>query len=87
MSFYVISIVLFLIGLYAVVIKKDLYRILFGIILMEFSADLFLGMLGERGGATALIGLSMVVIFIALVYRIRETFGTFDIAKIRELKG
>jgi len=84
---YIFAIALFLVGLYAVALKKDLVRILFGIIIMEYSADLLLGSFGERSGATALVGLAVVILFIALAVRLRDQFGTVNITKIRELKG
>lgn len=79
--------ILFLIGLYAVMVKKDLVKILLGIILIEFSAEIYLVLLGEKMGSTVLIEMAVAILLIAIVARIYDRFETMDVTRIRELKG
>jgi len=79
--------ILFLIGLYAVMVKKDLVKILLGIILIQFSAEIYLVLLGEKMGSTVLIEMAVAILLIAIVARIYDRFETMDVTRIRELKG
>jgi multisubunit Na+/H+ antiporter MnhC subunit len=78
---------LFLVGLYAVVKKRNLARMIIGIVVMELSADLFLSVVGERSGIITLAGVGAVVLLAMLVSMLHEKAGTLDITKIKELKG
>ncbi len=103
---------LFLIGVYCVAVKKNLIKIIMGLVIMEYSVNLFLGTLGFRSGgidpiiagdpagkifvdplpqAMALIimltGLATTVLMVAIAIRLYDRFGTFDITKMRKLKG
>lgn len=53
MTIYGLCLVLFLIGLYGVVTKKNVVKIVISLIIMECSVNLFLVMLGFRGGGKA----------------------------------
>jgi multicomponent Na+:H+ antiporter subunit C len=50
---YAICFLLFMIGLYCAVVKKNMVKIVIGIMIMEYAANLFLIMLGYRFGSVA----------------------------------
>ncbi len=117
---YGLCILLFLIGLYAVVTKHNLIKIVIGFIIMENAVNLFLIMLGYRMGGKApilwqdaagkadiaafanasvdplpqalvltsiVISLGVTALMVAICLRVYQRYGTFDISKIRRLKG
>ena len=51
--FYVLSIVLFLIGLYGVLVKRNLIKIVLGLSIMEYAINLFLAGIGYRKDGVA----------------------------------
>ena len=53
MIFYVLSALLFLIGLYGVLVKRNLIKIIIGLCIMEYAVNLFLVVIGYRWGGTA----------------------------------
>jgi multicomponent Na+:H+ antiporter subunit C len=53
MILYILTVFLFLIGLYGVVAKRNLIKIVIGIALMEYSVNLFLILVGYVKGGTA----------------------------------
>jgi len=113
---YVLALAVVGVGLYAVTCKKNLIKIIVGIIVLDYGANLFLLLTGYRRGGIApiltpdmsktefaarsvdpvpqaliltsiVIGLGLVALMAALAIRIHEKYGTFDISKIRRLKG
>ena len=99
-------------GLYCVLRKRNIIKIIVGIGIMEYAANLFFVLIGyrERGRSpifatdqviqnmvdplpqavvlTAIvIGLSVMLLLVAVAIRIYERYGTFDITKIDKLKG
>jgi multicomponent Na+:H+ antiporter subunit C len=50
---YALCFLLFMIGLYCAVVKKNMVKIVIGIMIMEYAVNLFLIMLGYRGGGQA----------------------------------
>lgn len=50
---YALCFLLFVIGLYCTVAKKNLVKIVIGIVIMEYAVNLFLIMLGYRSGGVA----------------------------------
>jgi multisubunit Na+/H+ antiporter MnhC subunit len=101
-----------LIGLYGVLVKKNLIKIIIGLSIMEYALFLFFAVIGYREGGTApiitkgfekavfvdplpqalvltaiVIGLAITALLVSLAVRIYEKYGTFDIRKIRRLKG
>ncbi|MHC4640976.1 MAG: sodium:proton antiporter [Planctomycetota bacterium] len=50
---YALCFLLFMIGLYCAVVKKNMVKIVIGILIMEYAVNLFLIMLGYRSGGTA----------------------------------
>ncbi|UCG57322.1 MAG: NADH-quinone oxidoreductase subunit K [Phycisphaerales bacterium] len=56
---YALCFLLFMIGLYCVVVKKNMVKIVIGILVMEYAVNLFLIMLGYRmGGVAPIVGQS-----------------------------
>lgn len=50
---FALCFLLFVIGLYCVLVKKNLVKIVLGIVIMEYAVNLFLIMLGYRNGGEA----------------------------------
>jgi len=50
---YALCLVLFLIGLYGVACKKNIVKMILGIVIMEYGINLFIVLLGWRRGALA----------------------------------
>ena len=120
---YALCFLLFIIGLYCAVVKKNMVKIVIGIMIMEYAVNLFLIMLGYRFGGSApivdagqlepglgkvtagflntsvdplpqalvltaiVISLGSLALMISICIRTYEKYGTFDITKIRRLKG
>jgi len=113
---YVLCFVLFAVGLYGVIGKRNLVKIILGFMILDYSINLFLILIGykKRGIApivskgtdfkefvskavdplpqalvltSIVIGLAITALMVAIAIRIYERFGTFDITKIKKLKG
>jgi multicomponent Na+:H+ antiporter subunit C len=112
MSLYFMCFVLFCVGLYCLLRKRNIIKIIIGLVIIEYSVNLFLVLVGYRlhGRApilardqeilnmvdplpqamvltTIVIGLALTFLLVALAVRIYEKYGTFDITKIRRLRG
>ncbi|MFH1458415.1 MAG: sodium:proton antiporter [Candidatus Omnitrophota bacterium] len=112
MIIYLLCLVLFCIGLYGVLRKRNLIKIIIGIGIIEYSMNLFFVLLGYRTNGRApidaqdqkilnmvdplpqalvltsiVIGLGVMALIISIAVRIYEKYGTFDITKIKRLKG
>ena len=109
---YLLCLVLFSIGLYCVLRKRNLIKIIIGIGIMEYALNLFFILIGYRTqgrspiyssdqvvanmvdpmaqsivSTAIVIGLSMTLLLVVIAIRIYERYGTFDITKIKKLKG
>ena len=120
---YALCFLLFMIGLYCAVTKKNMVKIVIGILVMEYAVNLFLIMLGYRMNGVApivgvdafnpetgqilasfinssvdplpqalvltsiVISLGSLALMISLCIKIYGKYGTFDITKIRRLRG
>lgn len=114
---YFLCIVLFVIGIYAIVAKKNLIKIVVGLLIIEYAVNLFLVLLCYRTQGlpplltdksmstgdflkhavdplpqaliltSIVIGLGVLALTVALVIRLYDKYGTFDITKIKNLKG
>ena len=109
---YLLCLVLFSIGLYCVLVKRNLIKIIIGLIIMEYAVNLAFILFGYRLGGRApilaqdqiiknmvdplpqalvltaiVIGLATTALIIAIAVRIYDRYKTFDITKIRRLKG
>jgi len=112
MTVYLLSIVLFSIGLYCVLRKRNVIKIIIGVIIMEYAVNLFFILIAYREGGRApiyapdqtivnmvdalpqalvltaiVIGLATTALLAAIAMRIYQKYQTFDITKIRELRG
>jgi len=112
MTLYLLCLILFCIGLYGVLRKRNLVKIIIGLGIVEYSMNLFFILLGYRFGGRApidaqnqnilnmvdplpqalvltsiVIGLGVTALVISIAVRIYEKYGTFDITKIKRLKG
>lgn len=112
MSLYLLCLVLFCVGLYGVLRKRNLVKIIVSLGIMEYSMNLFFVLLGYRFHGRApidaqnqtilnmvdplpqalvltsiVIGLGVTALVISIAIRIYEKYGTFDITKIKRLKG
>ena len=112
MILYLLCLALFCIGLYGVLRKRNLVKIIIGLGIIEYSMNLFFVLLGYRFHGRApidaqdqnilnmvdplpqamaitvmLTGLATTVLMVAIAIRLYDRFGTFDITKIRKLKG
>ncbi|MFC1809490.1 sodium:proton antiporter [Candidatus Omnitrophota bacterium] len=109
---YFLCLVLFCVGLYCVLRKRNIIKIIVGIIIAEYAVNLFFILVSYRKHGRAplflknaeivnmvdplpqalvltaiVIGLASTALLVAIAMRIYEKYGTFDITKIRELKG
>jgi len=109
---YLLPIILFLVGLFGVLVKRNLIKIIISVSIMDYALFLFLAMIGYRSEAmppievkeieyvkfvdplpqalvlTAIvIGLATTALLVGIAIRIYQKYGTFDIEKIRRLKG
>lgn len=112
MSIYFLCLVLFCIGLYCVLRKRNLIKIIIGLGIIEYAVNLFFVLVGYRfqGRSPILakeqailnmvdpipqalvltaivIGLAVTALVVAIAVRIYERYGTFDITRIRSLRG
>lgn len=112
MIIFISCILLFLIGLYAIVTKRNLIKIAIGFAFIEYAVNLLFALVGFKRGALApiitridaphnfvdpipqalvltaiVIALGTTALMLAIILRIHNRYKTFDIAKIRKLKG
>ncbi|MFA5275279.1 MAG: sodium:proton antiporter [Candidatus Omnitrophota bacterium] len=112
MSLYFLCLILFSVGLYCVLRKRNIIKIIIGIAIIEYAVNMFLILIGYRMHGrspileknqvilnmvdplpqamvltTIVIGLALIFVLVSLAIRIYEKYGTFDITKIRRLKG
>lgn len=112
MIIYLLCLVLFCCGLYCILRKRNIIKIIIGIIIVEYAVNLFLILIAYRMGGRApilspdveivnmvdplphvlvltaiVIGLAHTALLVAIAMRIYDQYGTFDITKIRELRG
>lgn len=111
-TIYILCLILFSVGLYCTLRKRNLIKIIIGIGIMEYAVNLFFVLSGYRTqgrspifaedqvirsmvdpmpqaivSTTIVIGLSLTLLLISIAIRIYEKYGTFDITKIRRLRG
>jgi len=112
MSLYLLCLALFALGLYCLLVKKNLVKKIIGFGIAEYALNLFFILLGYRHGADApilstdlnpvsfvdplpqaliltsiVIGLGITALMVAITVRLYDKYRTFDIEKIRNLKG
>jgi len=111
---YILCIILFCIGIYAMLAKRNIIKIIIGLAIAEYAVNLFLVLVAYKGGGRApifgegamvdparmvdplphalvltsiVIGLATTAFMIALAIRLYNAYGTFDITRMRELRG
>lgn len=112
MNEYILCFVLFCIGLYGVLRKRNIIKIIVGLGIIEYAVNLFFVLGGYRWHGRApilaagqkiaimvdpipqalvltsiVIGLAVTALIVAIAIRIFEKYKTFDITKIRKLRG
>lgn len=112
MIVYLLCFILFLVGIYGILTKRDLIKIILSIGIMGYAANLMLILFAYRNNSIypilsegkaisqmvdplpqALVLTSIVIelgttaMLVALALRLYEKYKTFDITKIRRLKG
>ncbi|MBL7198181.1 MAG: NADH-quinone oxidoreductase subunit K [Candidatus Omnitrophica bacterium] len=112
MIIYLLCLILFCVGLFGVLTKRNLIKIIIGIGIMEYAVNLFFILVAYRmkGRAPILavdqeirnlvdplpqalvltaivIGLAVTALIASIAVRIYDRYGTFDITKIRRLRG
>lgn len=112
MIIFVSCIILLLVGLYAIVTKRNLIKIAIGFAFIEYAVNLLFALIGFKRGALApiitelntphnfvdpipqalvltaiVIALGTTALMLTVILRIYDRYKTFDIAKIRKLKG
>jgi len=86
---YLLCFILFSVGLFCVLNKRNLIRIIIGLVIMEYAVSLFLVLAGAREIVFSVIIASLVLVFVltAIALKVHEKYKTFDITQIRRLKG
>jgi len=109
---YLMCLILFCTGVYCILVKKNLIKIIIGLGIVEYAVNLFFILVGYRlrGRAPILakeqviqnmvdplpqalvltaivIGLAVTALIVAIAMRLYEKYGTFDVTKIRRLRG
>lgn len=112
MTEYILCFILFCIGLYCVLRKRNIIKIIVGLGIIEYAVNLFFVLIGYRVGGRApildreqiisnmvdpipqalvltaiVIGLAVTALIVGIAIRLYEKYGTFDITKIRRLRG
>lgn len=112
MIIYLLCLILFCCGIYCILRKRNIIKIILGIIIAEYAVNLFFILVAYRmeGRSPILspdveiinmvdplpqalvltaivIGLATTTLLVALAMRIYEKYKTFDITKIKELRG
>ena len=112
MILFILAIILFLIGLYGILVKRNLIKMILGLMIMEYAINLIFALIGFREGGTApiisdqlsglkfvdplpqalvltaiVIGLGTTALLVSFAVRIYEKYDTFDVRKIRKLRG
>ena len=112
MTIYLLCLVLFCLGIYCILRKRNIIKIIIGVIILEYTVNLIFILTAYRVRGRApifspeakisnivdplpqalvltaiIIGLATTLLLVAIAMRIYEKYGTFDITKIRELRG
>lgn len=109
---YLLCLILFCVGVYCILRKRNIIKIIIGLGIAEYAVNLFFALVGYRmkGRSPILsadteilnivdplpqalvltaivIGLATTALLVAIAMRLYEKYGTFDIARIKELRG
>jgi multicomponent Na+:H+ antiporter subunit C len=98
MILYFLTLVLFVMGVYCLIAKKNIIKKIIGLTITDYAINLFIIMIGYRDGGIApilfknmtmkeLIGLGVLTLMTAICLRLYEKYKTFDMSEINRLKG
>ncbi|OIN98452.1 cation:proton antiporter [Candidatus Desantisbacteria bacterium CG_4_10_14_0_8_um_filter_48_22] len=116
MLIYVLCMILFAIGIYGIVVKKNLVKIIISFCILDYAVNLFFILIGYKKDGIApimmpgqdkaqfvaqtvdplpqalvltsiVIGLGITILMVAIAIRLYDKYGTFDVMKMRKLKG
>jgi len=112
MSTYILCLILFVIGIYGMLRKRNIIKIIIGMVICEYAINLLFILFGYRLNGRApilspeeqitnmvdplvqaivltaiVIALATTALVVGVAIRVYEKYGTFDITKIRKLKG
>ncbi len=119
-AIYVLTFALLVVGIYTVVAKRNLIKIILGVLIIHNAINMFLVLLGYRAPASGqavapiltqrvsgevliarsvdpvpqalvltsiVIGLAVIALIVVTAVRLYDKYGTFDLTKIRKLRG
>jgi multisubunit Na+/H+ antiporter MnhC subunit len=93
MMVYLLCLIFFGLGLYCVLRKRNIIKMIIGVVITQYAINLFFVLIScadpipQAAVMTSIVvGLSMVIVLIALAMRIYEKYGTFDITQIKDLR-
>ena len=102
MMVYLLCLILFGLGLYCILRKRNIIKMIIGVVITQYAVSLFFVLMSYHMPnspksmvdpipqavvlTSIVVGLSMVIVLIALAIRIYEKYGTFDITQIKDLR-
>lgn len=93
MMVYLLCLIFFGLGLYCVLRKRNIIKMIIGVVITQYAVNLFFVLISYTDPipqavvmTSIVVGLSMVLVLIALAMRIYEKYGTFDITQIKDLR-
>jgi multicomponent Na+:H+ antiporter subunit C len=109
---YILCLILFGVGLYCVIAKRNIVKIILGVGIIEYAVNMLFVLFGYRMNGRApildkvqqiqnmvdplpqalvltaiVIGLATTALMAAMAIKIHEKYGTFDVTKIKKLRG
>ncbi len=116
MIVYIAISIMFFVGIYGMMVKKNIIKMIIGVNIIGYAVNLFFIVIGYKNGGippilisgmgikefvekavnplpqalvltSIVIDLSIICFLASLSIRIYEKYGTFDLEKIRRLKG
>ena len=93
MMIYLLCLIFFGLGLYCILRKRNIIKMIIGVVITQYAISLFFMLLSYADPipqavvmTSIVVSLSMVIVLIALAIRIYEKYGTFDITQIKDLR-
>lgn len=113
---YLLCLLLFSIGVYGLLVKKNIIKMIIGLAIIDYALNLFFVLIGYRWQGRSpifdqdkavnplpqhmvdplpqalvltsiVIGLAVTALLVAIAIRLYDKYETFDITKIRNLRG
>ena len=93
MTVYLLCLVFFGLGLYCILRKRNIIKMIIGVVITQYAINLFFVLMSYTDPiaqavvmTSIIVGLAIVIVLIALAMRIYEKYGTFDITQIKDLR-